>query len=212
MAKNHLKDKSFFSSRDTPIFGMTNADEYFPITNIAGNIATIVNTIPGTKFPHTFQQVKPMEDQELYEFHREYFETYNLKKSLPKVLFVGHIPAELRFTLPLILYQEGGKRQIFQPYCINKSISSFKKEFGINYNDFVIAGFCEDNTSAPEILNEAQEEGLTILTIEDYFDYFSHLLQQISEQARNSTLPNQQCTSIDARLQLIEKDVEKQIK
>jgi hypothetical protein len=207
-----LDGGSCFSFKDTPILGMTNADEYFPINNIAGNIASIANTAPGVIFPHSITKLSPMPNNELVEFHDKYITTFESKKSLPKVLFVGKLPIDFRYAIPLMLYIKGGKRQIFEPFCINKSISSFKKEYGVNYNDTIIMGKIEPESKEADIITEASDRRLTMMPYEDFIDPFTGLTNNILDEAKYSTLNSEQCKIIDNRLKKVTKSINKQLK
>lgn len=212
LAQAMLDGKGYFSSKDTPILGMTKADEYFPVTNIAGNIASIANTSPGIIFPHSITKLSPMSNSDFVNFHNKYITTFESKKSLPKVLFVGKFPIDLRYSIPLILYVKSGKRQIFEPFCINKSLFSFKKEYGVNYNDTIIMGKIESKSKDAGIVAEANDRRITIITSEDFLDPFEGLANDISNESKYSTLTSDQCRIIDNRLTKITRNVKKQLK
>lgn len=208
-----LKQATFdgrpFSIRKTPVFGISNGDKYFPVINVAGNLASIANSLGSATYPHNIKKLPKIEKEDLIDLLEKYRKDYGWKKSFQKIFFVGFIPMELQYTIPFILYRNSGI--FFEAFRVKYSFKGFKKEFGIRENDIIIQGEVQKQSGYEELLEEGKNIGLEISSASNYFDDFKEFLKEVSEEARLSTLETSQYEKIRKRIGDIENEVQKQI-
>jgi len=204
---------SRFNFSNTPIFGISNGDEYFPVIMIAGNIATLLK--PHT-YPHGIKEVpKPDKCFDFDEFYTEYVGSFYPPRFQNRILFVGRIPKELQYSIPAIMHRESYYYNIYEPFRIryNKegSIESFEKKMGkIGEDDKIICGKIvthQDKEIWEEIINiglDGKSEH-----INEYEDMFYNFLNILEGQTELTNLDNNHKEKIKTRLQKIHANISK---
>jgi len=188
-----------FSSKAIPILGITNGDEYFPTVSLAGNIAYIINQIPGMIFPYTMKDIPRMDEDQLNKFCKKFSESYGEKRFFRRVLFIGHIDRDLQYSIPFLQYLDTG--EILEAFRVKWSFNNFNKEFGLSRRkDTVVVGKIR-NQQDNILLEECKSLGLEVVEINNFKDSFESFLDNLLEGAKISNL--------DAdRVQKVEKIIE----
>ena len=110
------------------INGLSNGDEYFPMINIAGTIATILNFVPKANYPHNILEVPEVTKDIKTKFYQNFTEKYEKPTFYPRILFFGHIDRDLQYTLPYVLYRKTHEK-LYEPFRVRGSFKSFYKAF-----------------------------------------------------------------------------------
>lgn len=193
--------ESRFSTLQTPIYGITKGDEYYPVTGMAGNIATITNSLSTVVYPHNVKEVEGMPLDDLNEFYSAFRELREVPKFHKRVLFFGKIEPELQYSIPYVLHVNDGDYPIYEPFRINLKLGNlrqFYKTFGYSEKDIVVSGELrsrEDN----ETKRAFEERKLEITPCSDYVSLFGELLSKIDETADVSNLNSSQIAKIKSK-------------
>ncbi|WP_456473949.1 hypothetical protein [Candidatus Pyrohabitans sp.] len=186
--RNSRRDSKFDIAK-TPIFGISNGDEYFPVVMMAGNIATLWKS---HFYPQGLRQV-PMwkKDFDFESFYNEFVKSLYPPKYFNRVLFIGQIPKELQYSIPMILHREDYYYNIYEPFRIHhttkgSSINSFERKMGkITGNDIIISGRIltrQDRKVWEEFIERGlDEKSQHIMEYQDKFNTFLDILQGQTE-------------------------------
>lgn len=190
---------SRFSAGQTPIYGITKGDEYYPVTGMAGNIATITNSLHGMLYPHNIKEIDRMPQEEVNEFYSACCALRNVPKFHKRVLFFGKIDPELQYSIPYLLHSRNSEHPIYEPFRIGYvpkgTLESFYKTFGYSRWDVVVEGELELETDK-RIRQEFENRGMEIKDIDSFIEPFGELLEDINEAAKISNLNQNQITKV----------------
>ncbi|MFQ5910185.1 MAG: hypothetical protein ACE5IJ_05615 [Thermoplasmata archaeon] len=151
-----------FSTRNTPIFGITHGDGYYPLPAMAGHISTILNWYPEMIYPQNVKELPTPTEDIFREFYGEFKRTCNRPRFLSRVLFIGEIDATLQFLIPFIQCKIDNNR-IYEPFRIGESFRSFYKEYrGDSQNDLVIQGILRRGVPEEEKFKQCSDYGLKV--------------------------------------------------
>jgi hypothetical protein len=194
-----------FSTRTTPIYGITKGDEYHPVTSMAGNLAFVTSTMPGMTYPHALREVPFMKPTALNEFYDE----FSLRTGVPtfqrRVLFIGTIARDLQFSIPYIMHRKASRAAVFEPFRLERkpmgTFKSFYRAFG-NYPqaDTIISGEISSSND-DDILQEASALGLSVTDAKAFIPDFEKLMAEIREEAGASNLTRDHVSRIEARIE-----------
>ncbi len=199
-----------FSEQHTPVYGITNGDEYYPAVSMAGNIATITNTVVGAAYPHNVREIKKMSDAELGDFYNEYANSCSVPTFHTRLLFVGDLDEQFQHLLPFTLHMKSliestSRVRIYEPMKIKRSMSDFYKTFGDYHdNDVVVIGSLRDDKDRG-IVDECEEKGLEVHDCSDYFCEVEHTLDNILNESEGTNLDSTQRDKITSRITNIKK-------
>ena len=197
---NELNDDSSkkFSSK-TPIYGVTKGDEYYPIINMAGNVASIANKNPGIIFPHNIKNVVMIGNDEFNSFYNHFSKNVDRPKFYNRVLFVGKLHEDMRYMIPFLKHIKDN-HNIFEPIKIKSTLGLDKlfKAFGRKRDDIFVLG--KTDTSEDEKLKkECEACGCTIIEESDFLDDFIDINKRIQEEADRSNLSKNHISKIKSR-------------
>ncbi|NOZ76394.1 MAG: hypothetical protein GXO65_01685 [Euryarchaeota archaeon] len=191
-----------FGMSKTPIFGLSNGDEYFSPIMVSGNLATLMNA---SSFPHNFVSM-PDYRVNLEEFYNDYLNSLRYPKYHNRIIFIGNIPKELKFSLPAILHIKSGYYKICEPFDLHysgkNSFRTFTKKFGkITDEDTIITGKIESSRHV-SIMDELIANDLDGRThrFREYEDDFYDFINMLDEKAQLSNLDENQKNKITTRL------------
>jgi hypothetical protein len=190
-----------FSTHVTPIYGITKGDEYYPVVSMAGNIAYISNTVTGMMYPQAVTQLPRMRMDRLNLFYDEYSSRVATPRSLKRVLFVGGIPRDLKYSIPYILHSKSNYNLVYEPfgieYKLGGSLRSFYKAFGrYPQNDLAVVG----RTNRPEdqeILKECEAHAVERKNASEFVDDYAEFSQALVREARSSNLNRDHITKVE---------------
>lgn len=169
------------------IDGVSNGDEYFPMINIAGNVANILNYIPKANYPHNIIDVPETSKDLKKEFYQKFSKTYDKPIFSQRILFFGDIDRDLQYSLPFVIYRKNGI--IYEPFRVTRSIKSFYKAFrGDSSEDLIIYGKIREKSSDKGMLKECKNYGIGAFCCSDYFDGFNEFLGDVLGESKNSNL------------------------
>jgi hypothetical protein len=206
-----LMGPSRFSKEKTPIYGISNGDEYYPPITIAGNVATITNRFYEMIYPQSVKEIPRPENFSLEDYCKEYERFMEKPKFLPRILFIGCIDANLQYSIPFILSKKTG--MFFEPFRVlfdeTGSFRSFYKRFrGDSKNDIVICGKIK-TPQENSMYQECKNFDLKMIDAKTFFSDFENLLDKIDEEAKGSNLDRNSLTKITLRLDKIKEIVKK---
>jgi hypothetical protein len=189
---NFQSSGSRFSPHNTPIFGVTKGDEYYPATSMAGNIAYITSTTLGMVYPHNILELPTMNFEQLNDFYSLFSQTTNVPTFQKRILFVGYIPRDFQYLIPFILHIGSDLKQVFEPFRLRwkyqGTLKTFYRTFGYYpENDMVILGSLRSEHDK-EIAKECYNRELDCQNAEDMIDVYKDLLDKIKEQSEASNL------------------------
>jgi len=205
---------SRFSKDKTPIYGISNGDEYYPTVSLAGNVATITNRFYEMIYPQSVKEIPRPTVFSFEEFCKDYEEDCAKPKFLPRILFIGRIDANLQYSIPFIHYKNTG-HVIYEPFRVlydeRGSFRSFYKRFrGDSKKDIVVCGkIRKDVPQENSMYQECKDLGLTMVYAEDFFSDFETFLGTISEEAQGTNLDRYSLQKITLRLDKIKEIVKK---
>lgn len=210
---NDIDRPSCFSSDKTPIIGITNGDQYYPVVSMAGNIAFITNTVPGMIFPHNVKEVPIMDERKLKNFYHDFSSSLNSPKFHRRVLFFGNIYTQLQYLLPFIMFSSSSHKEVVEPFRLSYveggTLKSFYKTFGGGpKRDIIISGNIKSDKDQ-KIMDECIERGIDCQEITEYVPQFKQILDDILEEAKTSNLRSTQVNKIESRINKIKNIVDK---
>jgi hypothetical protein len=192
-----------FSRYQTPIFGISHGDEYFPTISLSGSIAYITKEDPSLSYSYRIKQIEEISDIKLEDFVLEYSKSCSNPFFLERVLFYGQIPKELQYVIPYINYIRNNR--LTEPFRVTKSFTSFYKEFrGRSEKDLIIRGDTRPDTNDEILEEECIRYNLNVIEASDFVDPALSLLADINERAIESNLGSHPLSIIDRRLHRIE--------
>jgi len=188
------------------INGVSNGDEYFPLINIAGNIATIINYVPQAIYPHNIIEIPKIEEEIKGEFYQNFSTIYDKPSFSQRILFFGDIDRDLQYSLPFLIYRENNI--IYEPFRMKGTIKSFYKAFkGDSSKDLVIYGKQRKNSDDESKYKECEEYGLDKVNCDSYKGKFNELLNDVFNEAKFSNLDTVNIQKIDSRINRIKERV-----
>lgn len=191
---------SRFSLQNTPVYGVTSGDEYYPSTSMAGNIAYITSTVPGMTYPHAVNELPKMSSSGLNAFYSEFCERVSTPTFHKRVLFVGSIFYDLQYGIPFMLHLESDHRTIYEPLRLKwkplGTLKSFYSTFGYcPQNDLVVVGatLTEEDKA---IVSECEDNNLECRNVSDFLDSYRDLLQKIEQESEQSNLSSEHINKV----------------
>ncbi len=213
---NELDESSRFHLNKTPVFGITNGDEYYPQVGMAGNIAYITSQEPSMLFPHNIRQLNVLPPKKLEQF----YELFSDKRGTPshhnRLLFFGRLPREFQHLLPFILNQTTSKHDIFEPFNLRYdrkgTVAKFEEHFGeLGRNDVVVHGVIKSKRDR-NIMREFKDKGIKVQDAGKYIKDFCTYLDKLKSEAECSNLSRSQKNKIYRYLEKARKTTEKKLK
>lgn len=208
---------SVFSKEKTPIFGISNGDEYYPIISLAGNIATITNRFYEMIYPQSVKEIsRPSTDFSLEEYCKDYEKSFERPKFLPRILFIGYIDRNLQYLIPFLHYEKTGN--LCEPFRVlyseRGSLRSFYKRFrGDSRRDIVVCGkIRKENPKEVSMLEECKSFRLKVVNAENFFSDFKDLLSRINEEAQGSNIDRLSLAKISIKLDKTKEIVQRSLR
>lgn len=207
--------REVFGQEDTSIFGITNGDEYYPVINLAGNVATITNRFHEMILPQSVKEIPYPDDFPLEEYCKSYEEQCSTPRFHSRILFIGKIEANLQYLIPFIHYK-ANKHKVCEPlrvsYDEKGSFRSFYKWFrGRASNDLIVFGKIETEEEK-QMFRESETYNLKMVDAGKFLNPFQRILNEIRVQTRGTNLDRLSLKKIDSRLSKIESIVKKSLK
>lgn len=203
---------SRFSKEKTPIYGISNGDEYVPIVSIAGNVASITNRFYEMIYPQSVKEISRPITFSLEDYCNDYERFCGKPKFFPRLLFIGQIDTNLQYLIPFI-HSKNMANMIFEPFRVlydkKGSFRSFYKRFrGDSKKDIVVCGkIRKDNPKENSMYQECKDLGLTMIDASSFLGGFEALLDRIGEEAKGSNLDRFALSKITGRLDKLEEQV-----
>ena len=192
-----------FSRYQTPIFGISHGDEYFPTISLSGSIAYITKEDPSISYSYRIKQIEEISDLKLEDFVLEYSKSCSNPFFLERILFFGQIPGELQYVIPYLNYIRNNR--FTEPFRVTKSFTSFYKEFrGSSERDLIIRGDIRPNTNDEKLEEECINYNLNVIDASNFVDPTLSLLADLYKKAEESNLGSHPLSMIDRRLKRIE--------
>jgi len=203
---------SRFSWQSTPVFGITKGDEYYPVVNMAGSLASISAAQPSLVYPHNVKYVPEMTREELNMFYQEFSERVPRPSFHRRVIFYGDIPRDLQYSLPFILHSDDPNHVMYEPFRIEfdqrGSLRSFQRVFGVISPDRDIVVRGPQRGEHDRVLDqEFHEAGIPVRDASGYMDGFLRLCGDVANEARSSSLSQSQVNTVETSLARIIKIV-----
>jgi hypothetical protein len=205
-----------YSKERTPVFGISNGDEYFPVVCVAGNVATITNRFYEMIYPQSVKEIQPSNLCNVENYCKQYQECCERPKFFSRLLFMGEIDANLQYLIPFILYRRYG-HYIHEPlrvkYDERGSFKTFYKRFrGNSENDIVVCGkIREGNLKEKSMYEECLKYGLKIIDPKTYYDEFEILLNEITDEAKGTNLDRLSLERISTKIDKTKKLVKESL-
>jgi hypothetical protein len=179
------------------VSGISNGDEYYPLVNMAGTLASIVNSNRGTIYPRSANEISPTKDRvRLDEYSKAFVEATTRNQFYLRTLFVGEIPPSLQHMIPFIQH-EADNHRIYEPFAVHDSLKDFYTWYGEpRYKDVIVRGHTKTEGDR-HVLADCRALGLDVLEYDHFIDSYSQLLAKIREEAEISILSKQCTTSIN---------------
>ncbi len=201
-----------FSTTRTPIYGITQGDEYYPVVSLAGNIASIMNSIKGMIYPQAVKDISEISNNmgsRLENLFVEYHADCAKPRFHNRVLFIGGIDEDLQYTIPYIMHRksmENHDSTVFEALRIRSPFETFIKEFGAKPSDIIVLGTVGNlNKEEEQSLIKAAENfgasnGIRIMKCEEFIDGFEELAKSIIDYAGGSNLTTDQMNRIETKI------------
>jgi len=205
---------SRFSKEKTPIYGISNGDEYFPVVSVAGNVATITNRFYEMIYPQSVKEIPRPTTFSLEEYCNDYERFCEKPRFFPRLLFIGYIDTNLQYLIPFIKFKNMAN-MIFEPFRVfyspKGSFRSFYKRFrGDSKKDIVVCGkIRQDDPKEKSMYQECKDLGLTMIDASSFLEDFEVLLDKIGEEAKGSNLDRFSLEKVTLRLNRIKEAAKK---
>jgi len=188
-----------FSTQKTPIFGISNGDQYFPLPILAGNLASIIHKFPEMNLSGSLKTISY--SREIFEeFYPVFLNNSERPRYYPRFLFIGDINENLQFLIPYTHYRNS-KYVIYEPFRITHSFKDFYKEFygkAPRSKDIVVYGKIRKDSNEENLFKEAQDMELNLVPAVNFCEPVNKVLSLIQEEAYNLSIDSAKITKINS--------------
>lgn len=150
------------------INGIANGDEYYPIINLAGNIASCFSLHPHDKKKFPSYPIF-INFEEFKEFQKDYRLEYKKGIYHQRLLFIGQIDVTMQYLTPYIQIKNSDNK-LHEAFRIRPPLRRFYADLGLPpKEDLIIYG--NIITEKDKIVcKECEEKGLTMISIDNFID------------------------------------------
>ncbi|VVB68300.1 Uncharacterised protein [Candidatus Norongarragalina meridionalis] len=200
-------DQTGYFSSDTPIYGVTKGDEYYPTINMAGNIATITSQNPSLLYPQNVRDIKLMENTEFDEFYSDFYDCMQKTVFMNRILFFGNINTDLQYLIPFSLHLQNN-HQVFEPFRIGYDGRSAESSLDKFYRRFYNRASADTAVMGPirtqidrDMKAAFERRGVTVKDCSQYVTQVTNLINDVCEEAERSALGANELNRIKTKAQ-----------